>query len=124
MKVTFRGRFSHSSCFRQTFPEYKNKNIVGCALRGENTENRKSNEKLRLLLCQVINTPYSIDLNTLYGSSEGQYVVLNLQNTPYCLEEHDTLTSQVKIESAGSFLSQRLAALVRDTGKASKHDLI
>ncbi|GJW93081.1 hypothetical protein Tco_0172753 [Tanacetum coccineum] len=39
----------------------------------------------------VIDMPYLIDLNTPYGSSEGQYVVLSLQNTPYCLEERDTL---------------------------------
>ncbi|GJV90804.1 hypothetical protein Tco_1538617 [Tanacetum coccineum] len=35
----------------------------------------------------MINTPYSINLNTPYGSAEGQYAVLILQNTPYCLEE-------------------------------------
>ncbi|GJY89054.1 hypothetical protein Tco_0503682 [Tanacetum coccineum] len=48
-------------------------------------------EKLRLLMYQVIDTPYSIDLNMSYGSSKGQYVVLSLQNTSYCLEEQDTL---------------------------------
>ncbi|GJZ45825.1 hypothetical protein Tco_0593421 [Tanacetum coccineum] len=37
---------------------------------------------------QVSNTPYSIDFNTPYRSVEGQYAVLILQNTPYCLEEH------------------------------------
>ncbi|GKC61168.1 hypothetical protein Tco_1088766 [Tanacetum coccineum] len=31
--------------------------------------------------------PYSIHLNTLYGSAEGQYTVLIIQNTPYFLEE-------------------------------------
>ncbi|GJZ65332.1 hypothetical protein Tco_0622028 [Tanacetum coccineum] len=36
----------------------------------------------------MINTSYPIDLNTPYGSVEGQYAVLILQNTPYCLEEH------------------------------------
>ncbi|GKB22596.1 hypothetical protein Tco_0861997, partial [Tanacetum coccineum] len=36
---------------------------------------------------QMINTPYSINLNTPYGSAEGQYAVLTLQNTSYCLEE-------------------------------------
>ncbi|GJZ92644.1 hypothetical protein Tco_0664709 [Tanacetum coccineum] len=35
----------------------------------------------------MINTPYSINLNTPYGSAEGQYAVLTLQNMPYCLEE-------------------------------------
>nr|GFA11003.1 hypothetical protein [Tanacetum cinerariifolium] len=40
-----------------------------------------------LLLYQMINTPYSINLNTPYGSAEGQYAVLTLQNTLYCLEE-------------------------------------
>ncbi|GJZ85878.1 hypothetical protein Tco_0651217 [Tanacetum coccineum] len=35
----------------------------------------------------MINTPYSIDLNTPYGSVEGQYAVLILQNTPHHLEE-------------------------------------
>ncbi|GJR40690.1 hypothetical protein Tco_1216374 [Tanacetum coccineum] len=35
----------------------------------------------------MINTSYSINLNTPYGSAEGQYAVLILQNTPYCLEE-------------------------------------
>ncbi|GJW37138.1 retrovirus-related pol polyprotein from transposon TNT 1-94 [Tanacetum coccineum] len=39
----------------------------------------------------MIDTPYSIDLNMPYRSSEGQYVVLILQNTSYYLEEHDTL---------------------------------
>ncbi|GJZ96858.1 hypothetical protein Tco_0669192 [Tanacetum coccineum] len=45
LKVIFRGRFSHSSNFHQTFPEYKNKRSIGCALMEENTENRKSNTK-------------------------------------------------------------------------------
>nr|GEV26996.1 hypothetical protein [Tanacetum cinerariifolium] len=36
---------------------------------------------------KMINTPCSIDLNTSYGSAEGQYAVLILQNTVYCLEE-------------------------------------
>ncbi|GKB29390.1 hypothetical protein Tco_0868791 [Tanacetum coccineum] len=36
-------------------------------------------EKSRKLLYQVIDTPYSIDLNTLYGSSEGQYVVSDVR---------------------------------------------
>ncbi|GJV28816.1 hypothetical protein Tco_1385264 [Tanacetum coccineum] len=55
-------------------------------------ENRELNAKnLRLLLYQLTNTSYSIDLNTPYVSVEYQYVVLNSQNTPYCLEEHDTL---------------------------------
>ncbi|GJW68612.1 hypothetical protein Tco_0123036 [Tanacetum coccineum] len=44
-------------------------------------------EKLLLLLYQMINTPYLINLNTPYGSAEGQYAVLILQNMPYCLEE-------------------------------------
>ncbi|GJZ72120.1 hypothetical protein Tco_0635971 [Tanacetum coccineum] len=35
----------------------------------------------------MINTSYSIDLNTPYGSVEGRYAVLILQNTSYCLEE-------------------------------------
>ncbi|GJZ43871.1 hypothetical protein Tco_0591126 [Tanacetum coccineum] len=35
----------------------------------------------------VIDTPYSIELNMPYRSVEVQYVVLSLQNTPYCLEE-------------------------------------
>ncbi|GKC27639.1 hypothetical protein Tco_1034933 [Tanacetum coccineum] len=35
----------------------------------------------------MINTPYSIKLNTPYKSAEGQYAILILQNTPYCLEE-------------------------------------
>ncbi|GKE13809.1 hypothetical protein Tco_1421386, partial [Tanacetum coccineum] len=35
----------------------------------------------------MINTPYSIYINTPYGSAEGQYVILIIQNTPYCLEE-------------------------------------
>ncbi|GKF79767.1 hypothetical protein Tco_0235335, partial [Tanacetum coccineum] len=48
-------------------------------------------EKSRLLLYQVVDTPCSIDLNTPYGSPEGQYVVLSLQNTPYRLEEQDML---------------------------------
>ncbi|GJS91278.1 retrovirus-related pol polyprotein from transposon TNT 1-94 [Tanacetum coccineum] len=39
---------------------------------------------------QVIDTLYSLDLNTLYQSVECQYAVLNLQNTPYCLDEQDT----------------------------------
>ncbi|GJZ86867.1 hypothetical protein Tco_0658477 [Tanacetum coccineum] len=34
-----------------------------------------------ILLLQVIDTPYSVELNMPYGSSEGQYVVLSLQNT-------------------------------------------
>ncbi|GJW66349.1 hypothetical protein Tco_0120773 [Tanacetum coccineum] len=40
---------------------------------------------------KVIDTTHSIDLNMPYGSVEGQYVVLSLQNTQYCLEEQDTL---------------------------------
>ncbi|GJU30580.1 hypothetical protein Tco_1174169 [Tanacetum coccineum] len=44
-------------------------------------------EKLTPLLYQMINTPYSINLNMPYGSAEGQYAVLIIQNTPYCLEE-------------------------------------
>ncbi|GJX22495.1 hypothetical protein Tco_0226940 [Tanacetum coccineum] len=40
-----------------------------------------------MLLYQMINTPYSINLNTPYGSAEGQYTVLMLQDTPYYLEE-------------------------------------
>ncbi|GJX11664.1 hypothetical protein Tco_0201523 [Tanacetum coccineum] len=40
-----------------------------------------------LLYKQVFNTPYSIDLNTPYGSAEGQYIVLSLRYTLYCLEE-------------------------------------
>ncbi|GJW88558.1 hypothetical protein Tco_0163898 [Tanacetum coccineum] len=35
----------------------------------------------------MINTPYSINLNMMYGSAEGQYAVLILKNMPYCLEE-------------------------------------
>ncbi|GJX84323.1 hypothetical protein Tco_0335097 [Tanacetum coccineum] len=35
----------------------------------------------------MINTPYSINLNMPYGSAEGQYAILIMQNTPYCLEE-------------------------------------
>ncbi|GKB58453.1 putative RNA-directed DNA polymerase, eukaryota, reverse transcriptase zinc-binding domain protein [Tanacetum coccineum] len=35
----------------------------------------------------MINTSYSINLNTPYGSAEGQYAILIIQNTPYCLEE-------------------------------------
>ncbi|GJX69628.1 hypothetical protein Tco_0305355 [Tanacetum coccineum] len=35
----------------------------------------------------MITTPYLINLNTPYGSAKGQYVVLIIQNTPYCLEE-------------------------------------
>ncbi|GKA69758.1 hypothetical protein Tco_0775822 [Tanacetum coccineum] len=35
----------------------------------------------------MTNTPYSINLNTPYGSAEGQYIVLILQITPYCLDE-------------------------------------
>ncbi|GJS08214.1 hypothetical protein Tco_0365010 [Tanacetum coccineum] len=35
----------------------------------------------------IINTPYSINLNMPYGSDEGQYAILIIQNTPYCLEE-------------------------------------
>ncbi|GJU83030.1 hypothetical protein Tco_1285395 [Tanacetum coccineum] len=51
-------------------------------------ENRDLNVRIfELLLYQLINTPYSINLNTPYGSAEGQYAVLILQNTPYCLEE-------------------------------------
>ncbi|GJU90040.1 hypothetical protein Tco_1302463 [Tanacetum coccineum] len=45
-------------------------------------------EKFLLLLYQMINTPYSVNLNTPYRSAEGQYAVLILQNTSYCLEEH------------------------------------
>ncbi|GKA91297.1 hypothetical protein Tco_0813167 [Tanacetum coccineum] len=44
-----------------------------------------------LLLYQMIDTSYSIDLNMPYRFVECQYVVLSLQNTPYCLEEQDTL---------------------------------
>ncbi|GJZ27345.1 hypothetical protein Tco_0571598 [Tanacetum coccineum] len=44
-------------------------------------------EKLLLLLYQMINTPYLINLNTPDGSTEGQYTVLILHNTSYCLEE-------------------------------------
>ncbi|GKD16534.1 hypothetical protein Tco_1205692 [Tanacetum coccineum] len=36
----------------------------------------------------MINTSYSIILNTPYGSAEGQYAVLIIRNTPYCLKEH------------------------------------
>ncbi|GKC63276.1 hypothetical protein Tco_1095874 [Tanacetum coccineum] len=32
----------------------------------------------------MTDTPYSINLNTLYGSVEYQYAVLSLLNTPYC----------------------------------------
>ncbi|GKF94415.1 hypothetical protein Tco_0284115, partial [Tanacetum coccineum] len=35
----------------------------------------------------MINTSYSINLNTPYGSAEGQYAVLIIQSMPYCLEE-------------------------------------
>ncbi|GJY82263.1 hypothetical protein Tco_0495639 [Tanacetum coccineum] len=35
----------------------------------------------------MINTSYSINLNTPYGSAEGQYAILIMQNTPYCLED-------------------------------------
>nr|GEW64250.1 hypothetical protein [Tanacetum cinerariifolium] len=36
---------------------------------------------------QMINMPYSINLNMPYSSVEGQYAVLIIQNKPYCLEE-------------------------------------
>ncbi|GJX34042.1 hypothetical protein Tco_0245599 [Tanacetum coccineum] len=39
----------------------------------------------------VIDTSYSIDLNTPYRSIEVQYVILSLQNTPYRLGEQDML---------------------------------
>ncbi|GJS08814.1 hypothetical protein Tco_0365610 [Tanacetum coccineum] len=42
---------------------------------------------IELLLYQLTNTPYPIDINTPYRSVECQYAVLSLQNTPYCLEE-------------------------------------
>ncbi|GJT76710.1 putative ribonuclease H-like domain-containing protein [Tanacetum coccineum] len=35
----------------------------------------------------MINMSYSINLNMPYGSAEGQYAVLIIQNMPYCLEE-------------------------------------
>ncbi|GJR39999.1 hypothetical protein Tco_1215683 [Tanacetum coccineum] len=35
----------------------------------------------------MINTPYSINLNTPYWSAEGQYAILIIQNTAYFLEE-------------------------------------
>ncbi|GJS20344.1 hypothetical protein Tco_0448976 [Tanacetum coccineum] len=35
----------------------------------------------------MINTSHSINMNTSYGSAEGQYTVLIRQNTPYYLEE-------------------------------------
>ncbi|GKB10746.1 hypothetical protein Tco_0844669 [Tanacetum coccineum] len=53
---------------------------------GENSESEFGYATL-----EVIDTPYSIDLNTPYQSVECQYAVLNLQNTPYCLNEQDTL---------------------------------
>ncbi|GJV98079.1 hypothetical protein Tco_1549656 [Tanacetum coccineum] len=68
----------------------------------EGREHRKQEieyEKSRLLLYQVIDTPFSINLNTPYGSSKGQYIVLSLQNTPYRLEEQDTLFGLEKINT-------------------------
>ncbi|GJS96154.1 hypothetical protein Tco_0803122 [Tanacetum coccineum] len=51
-------------------------------------ENRDLNMRIfELLLYQLINMPYLINVNTPYESVECQYIVLRLQNTPYCLEE-------------------------------------
>ncbi|GJV95656.1 hypothetical protein Tco_1547233 [Tanacetum coccineum] len=47
-----------------------------------------SSPKAIEIVC-IIDMLYSIDLNTLYRSVEGQYVILSLQNTSYCLEEQD-----------------------------------
>ncbi|GJZ74741.1 hypothetical protein Tco_0639206 [Tanacetum coccineum] len=35
----------------------------------------------------MINTSYSINLNTPYASAEGQYAISFIQNTTYCLED-------------------------------------
>ncbi|GKD40435.1 hypothetical protein Tco_1260642 [Tanacetum coccineum] len=58
-----------------------------CPWGREHIKQEIDNKKLRLLLCQMTDTPYSISLNTPYRSVEYQYAVLNSQNTPYCLEE-------------------------------------
>ncbi|GJX06978.1 hypothetical protein Tco_0194910 [Tanacetum coccineum] len=68
-KVFNPGMFRHGSSFRQMFPEYKNKRSVGCALRGENTENRKLNTKNQEYTVSFGRTGYVVwttKINTLY----------------------------------------------------------
>ncbi|GJR07159.1 hypothetical protein Tco_0530143 [Tanacetum coccineum] len=58
-----------------------------CPWGREHLKQEIKNKKLLLLLYQMTDMPYSINLNTSYRSVECQYAVLSSQNTPYCLEE-------------------------------------
>ncbi|GJT76708.1 hypothetical protein Tco_1043433 [Tanacetum coccineum] len=90
-----------SSTLPLWFPDNKHKMISRmCHLGREHNKQEIQYEKQLLLLYQMTNTPYSINLNTPYGSAEDQYAVLSGKvDTSYPtggydvyvdLSEHDT----------------------------------
>ncbi|GJZ22959.1 hypothetical protein Tco_0559998 [Tanacetum coccineum] len=60
-------------------------------------------EKLEALL--DVGSPQEYEINDAVWSAEGQYGVLNLQNTPYCLEEQIRCLT---VENNTSFLSGKV----------------